>query len=348
MDLFKNYLRPAIGLFVIAHGLAHSVLPLRGLMDPVALHLDTVPALLYGAAVIGFLIAGFGILGLHPFTTITRQVLVLASGFSLVTIWRLGDPGTWFGAGTDVLLFLTGLTGLYQYLPAPHASRGRWHHPWRHGLGVTFAVAFMTYTICGTVLWPAHRAWGSEVAEHLMALPGDAPDRNRALELQHAVTIDAPPEQVWPWIAQIGQDRAGFYSYDWLERAFGVDIHNVKEIRPEWQHRAEGELVRAVQPTYLRGLFGDEVGWKITTFEPGRAMVLRYWGAFVLVPAADGKTRFIIRTTVSDGKAPAWLAAFDFMAFQLPHFIMERRMMLTIKQLAEQRAAANTVALAGR
>ena len=331
MRTLKNALRPAVGLFVIAHALAHSVLPLRGLMDPVALQLDAMPALLYGAAVIGFLVAGFGLLGLRPFTIATQQALVLAAGLSLVAIWRLGDSGMWFGAGTDVVLFFAGLTGLYRYLPEPHPSRGRWHH----AIGVTVAVAFLTYVVCGTVLWPEYRAWGSEAAEHVMALPGDAPDRNRALEIQHAITIDAPPEAVWPWIVQIGQDRAGFYSYDWLERAFGADIHNVKEIRPEWQTRTEGDLVRAVQPTYLGGLFGHDLGWKVTHVESGRAIVLQYWGAFVLVPAGDGTTRFIIRTTISDGKTPAWLAAFDFMAFQLPHFIMERRMMMTIKQLAE-------------
>ena len=331
MGVFKNTLRPAVGLFVIAHGLAHSVLPLRGLMDPVALQLDTVPAMLYGAAVILFLVAGFGLLGVRPFTIVTRQALVLASGFSLVAIWRLGDSGLWFGAGTDLVLFVAGLSGLYRYLPEPHPSRG----PWHHAIGVTFAVAFITYVVCGTVLWPEYRAWGSDTAEHLMSLPGDSPDRNRALEIQHAVTIDAPPEAVWPWLAQLGQDRAGFYSYDWLERAFGADIHNVKEIRAEWQTRAEGELVRAVQPSYLGGIFGRDLGWKVTHVEPGRAIVLQYWGAFVLVPTSDGKTRFIIRTKISDGKAPAWAATLDFMTFQLPHFIMERRMMLTIKQLAE-------------
>jgi len=64
-------------------------------------------------------------------------------------------------------------------------------------------------------------------------------------------------------------------------------------------------------------------------------MVLQYWGAFVLEPTADGKTRFIIRTNVGNENTAAWAAAFDMMAFELPHFIMERRMMLRIKRLAE-------------
>ena len=149
------------------------------------------------------------------------------------------------------------------------------------------------------------------------------------------MTIDAPPSAVWPWLMQLGQDRGGFYSYDWLERAFGVDMHNVNEIRPEWQQREVGELLRATQPTYLGGLFGPDLGWTVKDVQFERALVLERWGAFVLVPTVDGKTRFIIRTTVSNERIPAWAAALDVMTFQLPHFIMERRMMLQIKELAE-------------
>ena len=57
-----------------------------------------------------------------------------------------------------------------------------------------------------------------------MPLPGDAEPRDLARELQHAVTIDAPADEVWAWLVQLGQDRAGFYSYDWLERAFGARV----------------------------------------------------------------------------------------------------------------------------
>jgi uncharacterized protein YndB with AHSA1/START domain len=177
-----------------------------------------------------------------------------------------------------------------------------------------------------------------------MALPGDAPDRRPSDEIQHAVTIDAPPEAVWPWLVQLGQDRAGFYSYDWLERAAGVDIHNVLEIRAEWQARQSGELVRATQPGYLGGVFGPELGWRLDDVQPGRALVLRNWGAFVLVPTADGRTRFIVRSTITNPRIPVWAAVLNMGAFELPHFIMERRMMLTIKALAERTVPAPAVA----
>ena len=68
---------------------------------------------------------------------------------------------------------------------------------------------------------PWHRSWGVTDVERAAALPGDRSPRTPQLEIMHGVSIDAPPEAVWPWLVQIGQDRAGFYSYDWLERCFG-------------------------------------------------------------------------------------------------------------------------------
>ena len=169
-----------------------------------------------------------------------------------------------------------------------------------------------------------------------MALPGDRMPRTPSFEILHGVTIDAPPSAVWPWLAQLGQDRAGFYSYDWLERAFGADVHNVRVIRPEWQSRNVGEHVFATQVGYLGGVFGERPGWTIEVFEPDRALVLRNWGAFVLVPQPGGRTRLLVRSTISHERIPVWAAALNLAAFELPHFIMQRRMLLGIKALAEQ------------
>lgn len=331
MGVIKAALRPALGALVIAHGLAHAALPLRGAIDPAALPLNFYPMIWYGVAVIGFTIAGLGLWGVRPFAAMMRPVLVVASAYSLVAIWTMGEGGLWWGAATDVALFLIGLIGLYNYLPSPPRRSGFWHMS-----GVTVATALVIYAATAVVLWPLHRAWGSRPSEHALSLPGDADNRVAALEIQHAVTVNAPPEAVWPWLIQLGQDRGGFYSYDWLERAFGVDIHNTTAIRPEWQSRQAGDRVRATQAGYLGGVFGRDLGWTVERVEPGRAMVLQYWGAFVLEPTSDGKTRFIIRTKVGDPHAPAWAAALDMMAFEMPHFIMERRMMLQIKALAEK------------
>jgi hypothetical protein len=204
---------------------------------------------------------------------------------------------------------------------------------------VTFAMLFLAYVGGAALLWPVHRAWGSTPADYASSFPGDVPDRNPALQVQHSVTVNAPPEAVWPWLAQLGQDRAGFYSYDWLERAFGAEIRNVTEIRPEWQPRAAGDFIPATQPGYL-GIFREPLGWHVTHVEPDRAMVLEHWGAFVLQPLPDGRTRFSIRSSMSNETVPVWAAALNMMALQLPHFIMERRMMLQIKALAEESGAA--------
>jgi hypothetical protein len=330
---YWRIVRVALGLFVIAHGLAQAVFPMRGLVTPAALTGgDAMPIIIYAVATLGFIVGGLGILGLTPFAMATRPALVLASGYSLVGLFRIWTPDLWFGAIADVVLLLIGLTGTYQYLPRPAATPSRW----RHAVAEIAAAAFIAYVTCAGVLWPFHRAWGSIEGDAVIALPGDAPDRNAAIELQHVVTIDAPPSAVWPWLMQLGQDRGGFYSYDWLERAFGVNIHNVRELRPEWQQRQVGDRVRATQTTYLGGVLGNDLGWTITDLQVGRALVLEDWGAFVLVPTADGKTRFMIRTRISNERIPAWAAAFDLMTFQLPHFVMERKMMLNIKALAER------------
>lgn len=321
----------ALGWLVIAHGLSHAVLPLRGSMTPAFLIGDWVPVGLYMIGMVGFVAAGLGMLGLRPLDRAISPVLVVASGFSLVAITRLGDPGLWFGGAFDIVLMLVGLWRAYGGWPV-HPSHG----PAWHAIGLVCGFAFLSYVAVATTLWPWHRTWGSTRAELVMALPGDRDMRVPALEIQHAVTIDAPPDRVWPWLMQLGQDRAGFYSYEWLERAFGADVHNVLEIRPEWQLRQTGDFVRATQRGYLFGLFGPDLGWRVSALKPQRALVLSNWGAFVLLPTDDGQTRFIIRSTISSTTLPVWTSAFNFMTFELPHFIMQRRMMLSIKRLAER------------
>jgi azurin len=172
-----------------------------------------------------------------------------------------------------------------------------------------------------------------------MPLPGDAEPRDRALEMQHAVTIHAPAEDVWVWLVQLGQDRAGFYSYDWLERAAGLGIRNVREVRPEWQTLQAGDFVRATPPDYLGGLFGEGLAWTVGEVVRERALVLENRGAFVLQPAGDERTRLIIRSTTGHRERSVPASVASFMGFHLPHFIMQRRMLLTIKELAEEHYA---------
>ena len=93
------------------------------------------------------------------------------------------------------------------------------------------------------VIRPWHLRWGAEPEDEKRPLPGDELLPKDGTRILHAVTIDAPVEEVWPWLAQLGQDRGGFYSYEWLENLAGCQMQNADRVRPEWQHRELGETV---------------------------------------------------------------------------------------------------------
>jgi hypothetical protein len=152
-----------------------------------------------------------------------------------------------------------------------------------------------------------------------MALPGDETVDNPSTQQTHAISIDAPAHTVWPWIAQLGQDRGGFYSYAWLENLAGCRMRNADRIHPEWQQPAETVLLH---PT---------AGLKVLLVEPDRALVLE--GGWSLVLQADGpqRCRLLARFRAPSGIAGAAYA----LLLELPHFIMERKMLITIKRRVE-------------
>ena len=88
-------------------------------------------------------------------------------------------------------------------------------------------------TVYFMVIRPWHLKWGTTADEVDRALPGDELISNPKINATHAITIDAPIDRVWSWIAQIGQGRGGFYSYEFIEDAMGLNIHNVDQILPE-------------------------------------------------------------------------------------------------------------------
>jgi hypothetical protein len=282
-------------------------------------------------AIVGFVAAGLGVLGVSGLRGWVMP-LAWAAGISALAA-HVAQPRSdlWFGVVLSLTLPILAI--LYvATLPAPPRSghRGRWRR-----LGTAMGFAFLAWVTASAAVWPVHRGWGTTQADWIRALPGDRDPRTPQFEILHAVTIDAPPQRVWPWLVQVGQDRAGFYSYDWLERLFGADIHNVDEVRPEWQFRRVGDLVPATQPDYLGGVFGDRPGWVVDVVQPNEALVLRGWGAFVLTSQPGGGTRLLVRSTMSNDRIPVWAAALNLAAFQLPHFIMQRGMLLGIKKRAE-------------
>jgi hypothetical protein len=144
-----------------------------------------------------------------------------------------------------------------------------------------------------------------------------------------AITIDAPPAAVWPWLLAIGQDRAGFLSNDWLENLFGGDIHNADVLRPEWQQRAVGDKV-PMAGTDLQRLGGEYTLLTVRTLEPERVLA-DVPGRFVLLPQGDSGTRLLEREPrlIPERSGVAWLI-WDPM-----HFVMEQRMLRGIKERAE-------------
>src|SRR5207248_2313440 len=90
---------------------------------------------------------------------------------------------------------------------------------------------------------PWHHRWGATSEVNTKQLPGDELVPQPEIQSTRAITVNAPAEEVWPWLAQVGQDRGGFYSYEWLENLAGCQMRNADRIHPEWQHREVGETV---------------------------------------------------------------------------------------------------------
>jgi hypothetical protein len=112
---------------------------------------------------------------------------------------------------------------------------------------------------------PWQLRWGATDQESDGSLPGDDLIANPDLTATRAITVHVAAEQVWPWIAQLGQGRGGFYSYDALENLVGCDIHSADQIVPEWQDINVGDQVK----------LHPEVGLDVAVVEQGRALVLR-------------------------------------------------------------------------
>jgi hypothetical protein len=184
-------------------------------------------------------------------------------------------------------------------------------------------------TLYVAVVEPWMRRWGSTAAERGADLPGDDLVPDPGLVIDHAVTIDAPPSQVWPWLAQIGQDRGGFYSYDWLENLAGCRMRNTDRIHPDWQQRELGEEVM---------LHPLAPGMPVSVFDPPHAFGLAGWGVFTLRPDGSGRTRLLVRGRIAKG-----LPTLTYrLTLAIPHFVMERKMLLGIKSRAENIPAGAT------
>jgi hypothetical protein len=194
------------------------------------------------------------------------------------------------------------------------------------------------------------RNWGATAAEQEMTLPGDEFVPDPADVITRAVTINAAGEEAWRWLVQIGQNRGGMYSYDWLENLLGLRIHSARQIRPEWQQLEVGDKICLVRPGWL----GLKAGFSlpVARIDQGRAIVLREqppaqpWDAiwsFHLLPGEDGSCRLLSRSRGAMQHGPARVAGYVMDPVTL---MMTRKMLLGIKQRAE--ATARTAGHAGK
>lgn len=126
---------------------------------------------------------------------------------------------------------------------------------------------------------PRMLEWGSTAQERRQPLPGDDIIDVVMTHCTRAVTIDAPPEAVWPWLVQIGDRRAGFYSYDWVERfVFGGTVHYIERtqsatrVHPELQDVQLGDRINTGSVGRLA------IGNPVTVLEPDHALVIGTWG----------------------------------------------------------------------
>lgn len=190
-----------------------------------------------------------------------------------------------------------------------------------------------------TVIHPWMRNWGSTEAEQQMALPGDDLIPHLSGKTTKAITIYAPSDIVWQWLVQIGQDRAGFYSYDWLANLTGADIHSADEIHPEWQHLTVGNGWRTVPADYLWDVGKDALSL-VLMIEPGNVLVLEMFGAHCIVPVDEHTSRLVVRGE-SGPANPITIMVLDPIVFT-----MERRMLLGLKARAESHPDAHPVLMA--
>ena len=338
----QRFGRIVIGVALVLHGLAHAVFAFRGSAGSLPTFGASHGMLIaYSVALVAFVAAGVGLAGSRLFHRWKTPLLIAGVSASMIALALGWQRDLWMGFAADAVI-ATYLLMRGPQRPLEPRDERRWIARTSEGL----AVLFVAYVAAAAALWPWHRSWGTRETDWRIALPGDPAVRTPATELMHGITIDAPHWVVWAWLVQIGQDRAGFYSYDGLERLIGADIHNADEIRTEWQTRRAGDLVPATQRGYMGGLLnalGDPPGWTVAEVIPCRALVLENWGSFVVLPEGPDRSRLLVRSRMGAPDAPVAGAAASFLAFEVPHFIMERGMLRGIKRRAESGIGADAI-----
>lgn len=196
-----------------------------------------------------------------------------------------------------------------------------------------------------------YRTWGATSEEIERPMPLDERIPFPSLASTRATTIKARPEQVWPWIVQMGEPpRAGFYSYTWIERLQGLNIENTARILPDYQTLNVGDSLDAAGNMIVLAV---KPGRFVALGPPADCDWLESTWVIALYPLGDNSTRLVTRLkgrmnfrlmlrALPPTVWPFWLV------IEPGVFVMERRMMLEIKRLAERSARATLIGADGR
>ncbi len=177
--------------------------------------------------------------------------------------------------------------------------------------------------------------WGATPDEVDRSMPGDEFLERPDLLSTRAITVEAPPRSIWPWLVQMGSGKGGVYTYDWIENLFGLHMHSVDEILPQFQDRKVGDVEQL-------GKNGPRL--RVDILDPERAMVLHsedgnwVW-AFCLYPAGPDRTRLVSRNRIATPGAGALQRVVGVLVMEPGSLVMERKMLLGIKNRAEHLAA---------
>ncbi len=237
---------------------------------------------------------------------------------------------------------------------------------WRDVAEGAAGVVVMTAALLTPFTRGRRARWGAGRPAAARRYPGDELVPQPRWGWTHAVQVQAPAADVWPWVAQMGADRGGFYSYQWLENLIGCQVRNATEIHPEWAAREGGELrlhpkapplrIVSVQPGRALVAYMPPVPALSDTRQPegahpgGPARSRDRWmtASWLFLVEPDGPARCRVISRYRCGTSADLLSRLQFgpAIVEPVSFAMDRRMLIGIKQRAE-RAREEPLASAG-
>lgn len=184
--------------------------------------------------------------------------------------------------------------------------------------------------------------WGSVKEEVNKYYAGDSILLKPDYESTLAVTINKSPSAVWPWVAQMGLNKAGFYSYTWLENIFGCKLYNADRIHAEWQNPKAGDY----EPVCVSAEKNNMKGWTIIAVIPNKALVYKsstdssWMMGFYIDSVNEHTSRLITRMRYITPKH-FWMYITDKVWMEWAHCIMQKGSINGIKKRAEKISNGN-------